>query len=599
MVDEANQLIYNVRVRNPSLPALMIFFSFLHFAYASDSVTLEKIIIKKHPLLSTAYRLEASDWQSQPLNSLIEPLRFAFVDLAGRSPSYGIQSDFSLRGSTFEQTSILLNGLRINDPQTGHHNSDLPLTLNDVERIEVNGLRTNINFILRKPEEKEKIIENSFGTNRSFSQLLSITEKLDYAGMRFSLEHAESDGFYYDTDFKKVTSNLYLNWEAFGDSEIDTFLGYNEKEFGAYAFYTPGEGYPSKEWTKTYLFMSSLKLRRDNFSLSPRLFWRRHYDKFMLHRENPSPPFCLNHHYTDIYNINFYSQIENMPFGDLGFGQEYGKEKINSTTLENHTREHLSLFADTEIPLGRNFSLRMDSRNDFFSGGQEQFSGSLGLFRRGPAHSNLHFGISRDIRLPSFNELYYHDPKTVGSSNLTSEKTSTLEVGYEQQREAFNFGITLFFRKEEDLIDWVKPASSEEQRWQAKNISKARVLGLEERLNLEISKALALVCCYSYIDKHIYEKDYLSKYGPQFSRHIFNTQLNFNLERIKAGNEFIYKKQPHRDGWFLWNWQFAYRLNPQATLFVKCSNFLNVEYQEIPGIPSPGRQINLGLRWSW
>ncbi|MCP4727946.1 MAG: TonB-dependent receptor, partial [bacterium] len=49
----------------------------------------------------------------------------------------GVQADISLRGAGFEQVLILLNGMRINDPQTGHHNMNLPISLADVKNIEV------------------------------------------------------------------------------------------------------------------------------------------------------------------------------------------------------------------------------------------------------------------------------------------------------------------------------------------------------------------------------------------------------------------------------------------------------------------------------
>src|ERR1035437_717120 len=49
----------------------------------------------------------------------------------------GAQSDLVLRGGSFEQTLILLNGFRINDSQTSHHNLDLPVPLEAMDSIQV------------------------------------------------------------------------------------------------------------------------------------------------------------------------------------------------------------------------------------------------------------------------------------------------------------------------------------------------------------------------------------------------------------------------------------------------------------------------------
>ena len=50
---------------------------------------------------------------------------------------FGSQTDISVRGASFGQTLVLVDGVRINDPQTGHHSGDLPVALEDIARIEL------------------------------------------------------------------------------------------------------------------------------------------------------------------------------------------------------------------------------------------------------------------------------------------------------------------------------------------------------------------------------------------------------------------------------------------------------------------------------
>ncbi len=49
----------------------------------------------------------------------------------------GGQADLALRGGSFEQTLVLLNGFRINDSQTAHHNLDLPVPLDAMDSIQI------------------------------------------------------------------------------------------------------------------------------------------------------------------------------------------------------------------------------------------------------------------------------------------------------------------------------------------------------------------------------------------------------------------------------------------------------------------------------
>ena len=78
-----------------------------------------------------------SEIERAPAQNLNDLLRYiAGVDIRQRGP-LGAQADISIRGGTFDQTLILLNGGNITDPQTGHHNLDLPIDVESIERIEI------------------------------------------------------------------------------------------------------------------------------------------------------------------------------------------------------------------------------------------------------------------------------------------------------------------------------------------------------------------------------------------------------------------------------------------------------------------------------
>ncbi len=104
---------------------------------------------------------------------------------------------------------------------------------------------------------------------------------------------------------------------------------------------------------------------------------------------------------------------------------------------------------------------------------------------------------------------------------------------------------------------------------------------------------------YSYINKRIDDRGYLYKYGPNYIKHLINNMLSLNLPFGIQTIELTYKKKPSRRGWFLLNTRLSYNLNKTSQFFVEVSNLLNVEYQEIEGIPQPGRWVESGLRFEW
>jgi len=580
----------------------------LTFADTRPSLDLELIVITKSNIhLVGPYSLEYESLNSLPVTSWAEALTFSPLDLQSRTLKSDIQTDFSLRGSTYQGVLVLIDGQRVNDPKLGHYNCDLPLTREDIQRIEVipgvgssifgpDAIGGAINIILKKPREKKMVLESSFGSYQTKSGLFSITERKDNLGIRLSLERQESDGFYYDTDFKKFTANLNSVLDI-PDGEFNIDVGYLEKEFGAYDFYTPGKGYASKEWIKAYFLNTGFHLERQGFIIKPNFLWRRHYDKFMLDKTQLRST-SLNHHRSDVYTPNIYFQKKTEVLGSIGLGLEYGEERINSTVLGKPNRSHKSIFIDDSKDLTSKLSLGLSARTDDYDGFDQAYAGSLNLRYKIREGNSLHFGVSRSIRIPTFHELYYDDPTTTGYAGLSCEKSLNYETGLDYQKERLSAGITFFLREEKDFIDWIKRTPSQ-SKWQAENITEAQVSGIENYLKLKINQNLSWDSNYAYIDKRINERGYLYKYGPNYIKHLFNSCLTFSFPFGSQAVALSYKKKPLRDGWLLLNTSFTLRLNKHSQIFLKTTNLLNVEYQEIEGIPSPGRWIDAGLRFEW
>lgn len=575
------------------------------FAQDAQPLELEPIEVTKSRVhLLSGYSLGPESFF--PVSAL-EALSALPIDLQSRSPKGGIQTDFSLRASSFQGVLVAIDSKRVNDPQTGHHNADIPVTREDIEALEVipgagsslfgpDAIGGVVNIRRKKPRAKAMVFETGIGQYQSGWGLLSISEKKENFGLRVSVENNESAGFYEDTDFKKFTAAI-ASLVEFPDARLDFNFGYQEKEFGAFDFYTPGSGYLSKEWTKTYLTDLDLNVEKGSFTFRPSFLWRRHFDKFALDKTTVRSRY-LNHHYTDIYLPGIYIRKEDSLLGTCGAGVEYTQESINSTNLGKHTRSRKSVILDNSKDLTQELSLGTALRvDDFYSFGRA-YSGQIALRQNLSRRASIFAGASRNIREPSFTELYYNDPVTLGNAYLSEEKALNYQIGYDYKSEFVSTGVNLFLRREDDFIDWIKRDSSK-AKWQVENISGANVAGLEAYLNLPLSEGLEFNSNYSYVDKRLYDNGYLYKYGPNYLRHLLNCGLNFQAPQGEQGLGFTYKKKPRRDGWLLVNTHLSYNLKKSCKLFLNVSNLFNVEYQEIEGIPQPGRWIESGVRFEW
>ena len=580
----------------------------ISFSSEDSPQDLETIVISKQKqFLLNIYSSEPDKDQAFNYQSSLENLSNLPVDLQSRSLKSGIQTDFSLRGSTFQQVLILLNGQRINDPQTGHYNSDLPFTKEDIKKIEVtpgassslfgpDAIGGAINFALSVPKERKIVWEFGSGNNRNGYGLFSASEKFKKLGFRVSVEDAQSKGFRYDTDYKKFTTSLSTNYEL-AQGFWENNFGYQEKNYGAYDFYTPGLGYSSREFTKTYLLNSGFTLHDgDGFLIKPNFLWRRHYDKFTLD-ETGLRSNSVNQHRTDMLTPSIYLQKEIGLLGKLGWGAEWGQERISSTNLGRHVRDHKSIFLDNNMDLGENWEIGSALRWDDFSDFNIEYTGSLSAKFKLTDASAFNFGISRNIRVPSFTELYYSDPTTIGNADLAAENAWNYQAGFEYKEEDFCSGLAIFLRQEKEMIDWVRFDPT--QKWQARNFTRDNVFGVEYSLRKKINRILSLDASYTYTDKSINNQGYLYKYGPNYAQHLVNTVFNLFLPFGQQEIGFSYKKRPGRRGWLLMSSGLNYEINHNAKIFLHAENILNVEYQDIAGIPQPGRYIEAGLRLQW
>lgn len=597
-------------LKNICLGIFILFFlgSVTFAADTAESFKLEPIYITKNKsVYGNTYSLKYDQVENLPYNTPIEAIQNLPVDLQSRSLGGGIQTDFSMRGSNFQEVLVLFNGQRINDPQTAHYNSDIPLTNEDIEKIQAmpgvssalfgpDSIGGALNFITKKPKENKAVIHFAAGQDNIKSGLFSVTRKADNLGVRLSLSRQSSSGFSEDTDYKNLTAFL-ASLVDMPMGEFSLNAGYQDKDYGAYDFYTPGLGFPSREHVKTYLVDTGFNLNQGGFVIRPNFLWRSHYDTFILDKTQKRSSY-RNRHRTNVYLPSIYLQKEVPVLGKFGAGFEYASEQICSSNLGRHYRNHQSFFFDDAKEISGKASVVLSGRIDNYNDFGTNYSGSAGLKFNVSNNNVLHLGISRSIRVPTFTELYYSDPTTVGNDSLKSEKSLTYEAGSTYRNDKFSLGATIFFRDEDDSIDWVKSRVSD-PRWIARNISGSAVKGVETSFGMKFLKFFEISSNYTYVDRDSNNASYFYKYGQNYSKHLAGASFLFDFSRIRGSFGLLYKKKPARGGWLLFSSRIGYRILDCTELFIEGTNLLNRSYEEIPGIPQPKRQIEAGLRFEW
>lgn len=585
--------------------------------------------------------IERKEIEAAPVSSVTELLEYvAGVDVRQRGQE-GVQADVSIRGGTFDQTLVLLNGINITDPQTGHHNFNLPVSLDQVERIEIlqgpaarvygpNAFSGAINIVTRARGDKSIRTHLGAGSYGFLKGNMSGTFQTGSLDHLIAVDYSRSDGYINNTDFS--TANLfYSNNLDVESGRLHFQTGYTEKGFGANSFYTPR--FPDQyEETKTLL--GSVKWQSNNqLHLTPGVYWRRHQDRFELFRdEAPEWYTTHNYHLTHVYGANLNSWME-WDLGKTALGMEYRSENINSNVLGTEMDEPIDVPGEnaqfTKSSTRNTTSVFMDHtafvKKWIFNAGvmANHISGTdLGLnFFPGidishQFNSNLKWfsTFNTSLRLPTFTDLYYSGPSNIGNPELKPEKSATIETGLKWMGESHTGHLVLFYRKGNDIIDWVR--TSEGEIWQPRNLTELKNRGLELNWMSDLQRVFGmkhtakLQLSYLYNNLQKVEMDYISNYvldnlKHKFTAHLnqyFTSNLSLDLRTVFQDREGSYTEY----GYGNWGseidyppfWLLDAKVNydwNKLKFYVSAQNLMDKSYYDIGNVEQPGRWFKAGL----
>jgi iron complex outermembrane receptor protein len=559
--------------------------------------------------------------RDQPLvsNSVVDLLRQdSSLNLQARAPN-GVQADLSLRGTTFEQSLILLNGLRINDPETGHLNLDIPVPLDAVTRIDIlhgsgstfygsDAIGGAVNLLTQPPAPGLTVIGSAGGGSfSSIEQHLRASYTQGPFAEQLTGSRDTSDGFIPDRNY---SSNALASetWLTTKPGTTDILLAASDRPYGANLFYGP---YPSWERTKGWFASIQQQLGQQT---AASFGYRRHSDLFVLFVDQPA--IYENNHITTSYE-GALRRADN--FGantTLSYGVEADGDTINSNSLGQHSRNQGAGYANLSLRALKRFSLSIGARDEILSGtanssgNDNVFSPSIAAAYTLTHTTRLRASAGHGFRLPTYVDLYYSDPTTIGNPNLKPESSWSYEAGIDWTPSSGRLTLTAaaFRLQQKDSIDYAKTilatdALTSAEPWQAINIPNLNITGAEATVRLRLTGNQQLQ--FSYTAAHAASpppnllSEYAYNYAAQNALVAWNGTLPGKIGRqINAHTQIDVVQKTQHTAYPLWDISLS-RNTGHLRPYLRALNLSNTGYQEIPQVPLQGRTIMAGAEFNW
>ncbi len=544
--------------------------------------------------------------ENSPATDLYEVLEYVSgVDIQRRNG--GTQADVSIRGGSFEQTLILLNGISMSNPQTGHHNMDLPLQLHDIERIEIvkgpgahiygaNAMAGVINIITRAPELPGIQLHLEGGDYAYYHAGGSGTFTTYAWKHRLSAAQRYSSGFDSDepTGFNIKSVNTHSKRDI-GAATLEIGSGYIDKDFGASRFYFDAP--EQKQRTQTFTGYTHMDTYAGNWHLRPHISYQRHEDTYSYAAANL---WYENESTTDKLIAQF-SADTHTPYGISTMGINAEWEEIKSNSLGDHARRQHSLFFNQRIPLGERLVVGAGLSAVYYSAwGWEYWPGmdvSVALNDSWTWFAS--FGES--FRIPTYTEMYYNTPMNIGNPALKPEEAQTWESGVRGGWSNITTSIALFRRESDNLIEWVRAES--QQPWHVANIANATTTGVETEVEIQhpcgdASMLERIKVTYTYLDTDMRSASLETKYALNHLRHQLHLRTDLNwTSTLQQQIVYRYEKRLNNDSSAVVDTRLNWELSPTLTLRVTVTNVFDKEYIDGGFTPAPGRWIKGGITW--
>lgn len=578
----------------------------------SMSVQLEDIIVSENRMelpfsqISRSIQLLTSrEIGRLPAISVAELLGYVpGIDVRQRGP-HGVQADISIRGGSFDQSLVLVNGIKLNDPQTGHHIMNLPLDVNQIERIEVlkgagariygqNAFSGAINIVTKQSDRPLLEVALTGGSHQLGG--IHIGASLPGSGMHHQVSFSRdfSQGYRHNTDYD-ITHAFYQGVVPGQQGQFQIMGGFSERRFGANGFYASPAFTEQYEEVQTSLLAVEYKTTRGRWVFKPRAYWRRNQDEYIFIRRNPAA--YRNLHIGNTYGVEGHAQNANR-WGISGIGVEASQVGLASNNLGTRSRtvlatfaEHRFLFLQDRLDLtpGISYTYFSDFGSRFFPG----LDAGLSLHPRWKLFGN----VGQTYRVPTFTDLYYEDPANAGNPELQPESSISWEGGIKYRSRQWYSQVAWFHRQGRDLIDWIREADT--LRWQPRNFQQLDMRGLDASMDWHRERSLVrhVRVGYTLVEADLQQSEtVLSRYVLNHLRHQVMAGVDLVYGPLTLNVQGRYQERLYLEDYWLLDARLLFRQGRQH-YFLEATNLTDSRYTGPNLVPMPGRWIRGGVRF--
>jgi len=580
-------------------------------------------------LVSVVTRAEIQRAAAATVNDLLK--QATGVDVRQRG-GFGVQTDISLNGGTFDQITLLLNGVNISNPQTGHNAADLPVSLSDIERIEIlegasarlfgsSAFCGAINIVTKADRHSGAQVQVEGGSYGSAATDASVALAGRGWHNQLSGGYMRTDGGTSNSDFRKghafchgdfSTNHLDLKWQA----------GLSLQDYGANTFYSAKY---DNQFEATRRWISSLSADvydlPGGLTLQPSVYWTRSFDHYQLIRGMEGAKAGENYHKLDVYGASLNGHIS-WSLGKTAVGVDVRREHILSTALgepldsarfkpicgsdrkyeKDGTRTNTSLFVEHNL-LFRRLTLSaglLANQNSALSGGFRLYPG-VDLSWRPSDSWKLYLSCNKALRMPTYTDMYMDNVVQKGDPHLNPERNTTVKAGARFRHAFLEVVGSAFYSRGRDIIDWVKP-SEQSSRYESMNIGKLDNMGFSLDLTARWPAARwirQVKVGYAFIHQnHSTQREiFKSLYALEYLRHKLTAQVEHRIVgRLSASWHFRWQQRmngyhPYAkiDAKLRWNAK-------RYELWLQADNLTNHRYYDLSDVLQPGLWVMVGAR---
>lgn len=556
--------------------------------------------------------LERADIELLPVQNISDALEWVSgIDVRQRG-GFGSQADIGIRGAGYEQTLVLIDGVRLNHPQSGHHNFDIPVALEDLERIEVvrgpgaaqygpNGNAGVINLVTRKSvntdngrSAKASIAGGSYGYGRAMVSLGKTEGKVSqFVSGVYQRADTYLSGYELDNETKQGSYRAVYQ----GEKNSTVFgAGYMNKAFGAQGFYGPAADRANEKGSQWQTYLTHEHRFNSQQKIDIALNYHQHEDQFYYLTYMPS----------DHETTAFQARIRMHANQNLSLGYEFNEEEVDSNKViqgNKHRRNYDSLFAYGHYDL--NLVQVAGSLSYLtYKDGESYTLPVVGLVLP-IGQQQLYANAGRSVRVPTMNDMFMNKNPDFGNPAIKPEETDSYELGARLNLAGVLTRLAVFKRETTNAIDFTRTNAeiTNGDPFTARNIESIDTKGMDIELD-----ATGLLAQYRFQKASLSYTRLLQDFENSFpearySKSQLEHQAVLNvayqiIPKLSLTSLYKYETRYNQDGYFIWdlglkqkndNWHWA----------LSAANILNEKYVDSGYIQSPGTtaRFEVGLEF--